>query len=101
MSGPRKPIEPTPEEHRAAMFDHERPNPLMPQDWEYQTVMPDGATVLVSKVGGGTLGRYYAGAWHYNYSRRDRHAEGSDLVTPVAHTHADAASLVADFHTPD
>jgi len=77
-------------------FDHDRPNPLHPQDWEYQCVTPDGATVLVSKVGGGTLGRYYSGAWHYSYSRRDYHAEGSDLMTGTPHTHADAASIVAD-----
>jgi hypothetical protein len=77
-------------------YDHERPDPLIPQDWEYEGVMPDGACVLVSKVGGGTLGRYYSGAWHYSYSRRDRHREGSDLITGTPHTHADAATIVAD-----
>lgn len=81
----------------APNYDHERPSALHPQDWEYAAVMPNGATVLVSKVGGGTLGRYYDGAWHYSYSRRDRHREGSDLTTALPHDHALAASLVADL----
>lgn len=79
------------------MFAQDRPDPLVPSDWEYQTVTPEGATVLVSKVGGGTLGRRYDGAWHYSYSRRDFHTEGSDLHTGMPYSHSEAAELIADF----
>lgn len=82
-------------------FAHERPSALHPQDWEYETVTHDGATVLVSKVGGGTIGRYYSGAWHYSYSRRDRHEEGSNLILGTPHDHAGAASVVVHHLTTD
>jgi hypothetical protein len=77
-------------------FDHDRPDALRPNDWELGIVTTTGATVLVSKVGGGTLGRSYDGTWHYSYSRRDHHAEGSDLTTPAV-DHWQAAGIVAEF----
>lgn len=77
-------------------FDHERPNSANPDEWEYRTII-DGSRVLISKVGGGTLGRSYDGAWHYSFDRVGRHDEGSDLVTGTPHTHVEAAALIAEF----
>lgn len=79
------------------MFDHDRPDALHPDEWEYTTVTPDGATVLVSKVGGGTIPRAYDGAWHYSYTRRDHHVEGSDFHAGSPATHEDVADMVADI----
>ena len=78
-------------------FDHDRPDPLQPDEWELSVVTDDGATVLVAKVGGGTIGRAYDGAWHYSYTLDDRHEVGSDLVTGTPCNHIDAAHLVAEF----
>jgi hypothetical protein len=78
-------------------YDHERPNSLNPSEWEYSVIAPDGATILISKVGGGTLGKPYDGTWHYSYSLRDEHSEGSDLETPIPVSHATAADYVFGF----
>lgn len=78
-------------------FDHDRPNSLDPNAWEWQHVTEEGATVLVSKVGGGTIGRRYDGAWHYSYTRRDHHDEGSDMWTGSPASHAEVAEMVAEF----
>lgn len=77
------------------MYAHERPDVLVPWEWEWSGVV-DGATVLVSKVGGGTLGRRYAGAWHYAWTRGDRCEQGSDLFTGTGYTHEEAARVVVD-----
>lgn len=94
MAGPRTTPGP---DRRPDPFAHERPDATRPEEWEWQHVTHRGATVLVSKVGGGTLGRRYVGAWHYSYSRRDFHEEGSDLDVGTPITHEEAAGLVADF----
>lgn len=78
-------------------FDHDRPNSLNPSDWEYAHIAPDGATILISKVGGGTLGKRYEGHWHYAYTLGDRHEEGSDLETPTPVSHETAADYVFGF----
>ena len=78
-------------------FDHDRPSST--DEWELTTVTDNDATVRVSKVGGGTLGRAYAGSWHYSYHdpRGHRLEEGSDLVTGSPTTHEEAAEQVADY----
>jgi hypothetical protein len=81
----------------AASFDHDKPDASQPQDWEYGEVDYYGAVILVSKVGGGTLGRQYEGSWHYSYTLRDRHVEGSDLWTGFPQSHVGAAQMVSEF----
>jgi hypothetical protein len=77
-------------------FDHDHPGDDV-ADHEYATEI-HGAQVLVSKVGGGTVGAAYAGHWHYTVvvdGTVVHHA--SDLSTGMAHTHAEAAELIFDF----
>lgn len=74
------------------MFDHDYPGD---GGHEYETMTEAGA-VRVSKVGGGTIGRAYQGAWHYHV--RGTAFRGSDLVTGSPTTHHEAAQTVADFY---
>jgi hypothetical protein len=74
---------------------------MHPDEWEFGEAMYDGSTVLISKVGGGTLGRAYDGYWHYSVSRRDRHMVGSDLYTGSPTTHYSAARIAHDFFTQE
>lgn len=62
-----------------------------------------GATVEISKLGGGTLGRSYAGLWEWT-ARLDSgemiHSWDADwdmLNTGTPKTHRQAAFIVADF----
>lgn len=84
-----------------SIYDHERPNSLNPSEWELAIVSADGATILISKVGGGTIGREYVGAWHYSWTYRDRHQEGSDLDTPIPTTHYGAAAFISEYVTDE
>lgn len=79
-------------------FDHDRPDASDPDAWEYSTDI-DGATVRISKVGGGTIGRSYTGSWHYSLvgGGTGTDTEGSDLTTGSPVTHEEAAVIVADF----
>lgn len=56
-------------------------------------------TIRVSKVGGGTQGRRYAGSWHYQAEGPDGAivAAGSDLHTGTPKSHHEAALEVAWF----
>lgn len=56
--------------------------------------------IRISAVGGGTVGRAYAGRWMYRVKRvgsPDVLAEGDDLNTGTAKTHKQAAEIVNDF----
>jgi hypothetical protein len=80
-------------------FDWDRPTCLRPDDWEYGIVTHNGSTILISKVGGGTLGETYTGSWHWSWTHRDRHQCDSDLITGSPTSHASAANQVDDFIT--
>ena len=82
-------------------YDHDFPEP---GDWESTTVAASPVLgdlyVRISKVGGGTQGRRYAGAWHYRVESRDSSAtlaEGSDLYTGSLRSHHEAATEVVAF----
>lgn len=59
--------------------------------------------LLVSKAGGGTVGRKYEGAWIYRVREAQNAgtsgilAEGSDLRTPTPKSHEQALRLLEDF----
>jgi hypothetical protein len=61
--------------------------------------------VMVSKVGGGTLGRAYTGRWEYAVVLPTRNDEtagvmvlvGSDLETGMPKTHAEAAKTLLEI----
>lgn len=69
-------------------------------DMEYASrfVYSDWYDVLVSKVGGGTVGRKYDGAWLYRIVRRsDRKVEREGQYDPrqgVTETHENVATLM-------
>jgi len=85
-------------------FDHERPSEL--DEFEFGRKFantPSGQVlhVVVSKVGGGTVGKPYAGGyWHYMAVTEGQGAvmEGSDLHIGASATHADAAEQVFKFY---
>jgi hypothetical protein len=83
-----------------SIFDHDYPD-----GDEHEFSAPseyDDSTVSVSKVGGGTVGRSYGGAWHY--CRRvggEVTHRGSDLVTGSPRTHNEAADDIAAFLSDD
>lgn len=58
-----------------------------------------GLIVQVEKLGGGTLGRAYTGAWRYIVSDAAGRelGRGQDIETGMPHTHAEVAVLIADF----
>lgn len=61
---------------------------------------PRGTHVMteLSKTGGGTVGRRYAGTWSYRVTQNGRViAEGDDLRTGLAKTHEEAAQELWDF----
>lgn len=76
--------------------------PTDPSDWEYVAMTYDGSTVRISKVGGGTIGRAYAGAWHYSHEDSNGVVtRGSDLNTGTPFYHEEAAEAVLDFLAPE
>lgn len=57
--------------------------------------------VHVSKIGGGTLGKAYDGAWEYAILQRhvsgwDVIASGSDITTGTPKAHADVAQMIIE-----
>lgn len=81
---------------------------MQARDFEYEErcvnpVKPESGrtlSVLISKVGGGTVGRAYEGRWLYRVSRIgvDRPLmEGDDVSTGSARTHRQVVELVLDF----
>jgi hypothetical protein len=68
-----------------------------PKDHEYERELY-GMTVYVSKVGGGTVGEKYVGAWAYLVMIDGREvAHGDDMPTGLPHTHEHVTQMVADF----
>ena len=68
-------------------------------EYEYTTSFPN-ARVQVSKVGGGTVGRTYAGSWEYVVTllgETEPMATGADLTTGMPKSHQEAADIVADY----
>lgn len=64
-------------------------------EWACST---NGVTLCVRKVGGGTLGRRYAGQWDYALFRNGQLAvEGNDLHTGAPKTHYEAVEELIDF----
>lgn len=79
-----------------ANFDHDRP--ASTGDYEHHDTAPGRATIHISKVGSGTPGRAYTGAWHYKAEQDSRTIiEGSDLETNTPTTHAEAAEILRDM----
>lgn len=72
--------------------------------WEYEgTLGPDCYTVLINKVGGGTLGKSYSGLWDWHLSDPTGVVLGTSidshqLFTGSEFTHAQAALAVIDFY---
>lgn len=59
-------------------------------------------TLYLSKIGGGTVGKSYTGHWEYAVDLEGYIATyGSDLYTGSAHTHEQAAHLLAEFLADD
>jgi len=70
-----------------------------PELIECRTLVNDSSVVDLYKVGGGTLGKTYAGMWGYRLYREERLiASGEDLYTGTPKTHDEAAQLVLDFY---
>lgn len=64
---------------------------------EYKATI-GGLTVLVNKVGGGTLGRAYAGTWIVWVTNGSVWVvDGEELRTGTPKTHAEAAVIAADM----
>jgi hypothetical protein len=59
----------------------------------------EGLIVQVEKLGGGTLGYAYTGAWRYIVSDAVGRelGRGQDFETGMPHTHAEVASMIAEF----
>ncbi len=80
-------------------------NMTSPQDFEHDVTITDAdagdpATVrlLIAKVGGGTPGRAYTGAWYYRLDvNGETAAHGDDLETGTPKTHAQTARIAAEF----
>jgi hypothetical protein len=70
---------------------------------EHPTAPRRRLVLLVSKAGGGTVGRRYEGTWIYRVREAQNAgasgilAEGSDLRTPSPRTHEQALRLLEDF----
>jgi hypothetical protein len=62
------------------------------------TATVDGLTIQIEKLGGGTLGRTYAGSWRYiaTDATGTELGRGQDFTTGTPYTHAEAAELIAD-----
>lgn len=69
---------------------------------EYTTTV-DGYTISVEKIGGGTVGKAYAGTWAYAVtdSTGAEIVAGTNLYTGMPKTHAEAALIVIDFTSLD
>ena len=62
------------------------------------TTHTHGADVSVSKVGGGTVGKAYEGAWHYTIKVGDTVvAYGSNFTTVEKSKHEHVAVIIADI----
>lgn len=72
-----------------------------PDGWEHEWAgRPLGTHVMVevSKTGGGTIGRRYAGTWSYRITQNGKVvAEGEDLRTEMPKTHEEAARIAWGF----
>lgn len=80
----------------SADYSHDAPAELA--DFEAVVLLDDGVIVRVSKVGGGTVGHSYRGAWHYRVEIPLEDAvSGSDFETHIPKTHAEAADEILDF----
>lgn len=71
---------------------------------EYTHVDDYGQTFKLEKLGGGTLGKSYAGTWRYLVTddKGNEIARGQDFETGMPHTHKEAAcELATYFDTED
>lgn len=70
---------------------------------EHTHESPDGLTVKVEKLGGGTVGSAYTGTWRYIVSGADgaEIGRGQDYTSGMPHTHVEAAEGIADFFTEE
>jgi hypothetical protein len=75
------------------MYEHDYPGD---DAHEFTTTIGD-VEVRVSKVGGGTVGRDYEGAWHYLLTSGVIVHRGSDFSSGQAVSHSEAAALVVGF----
>lgn len=62
----------------------------------------DGLTVMIEKLGGGTVGNAYTGTWRYIVLSESgtEVARGQDMETGMPHTHAEVAEIVAENFAP-
>lgn len=66
---------------------------------EYTYTASDGSTVQVEKLGGGMVGRKYAGTWRYILSDADgvELTRGQDYTVGMPHTHAWVAEDIREI----
>lgn len=68
---------------------------------EYETEVV-GLLVVVEKLGGGTVGKSYAGRWRYIVQRDGVEVvRGQDFDTGTLHTHAEVAAPLAEHCSQD
>jgi hypothetical protein len=76
--------------------------PFDPELVEFTGCAETGEVVEIYKVGGGTLGRAYAGLWAYQASMGNTVvAAGEDLCTGMPKTHEETARMVLELLHPD
>lgn len=69
---------------------------------EYKTTTDSGLTVRLEKLGGGTIGKAYVGAWRYIVTDASgtEIGRGQDFQTGMPHTHERAARVLAGWFGP-
>jgi hypothetical protein len=71
-------------------------------DAEFTDTSEDGEIIEIMKVGGGTPGREYDGAWLYKVRDKDYDVVTRGQVnTGTPHTHAYVAAMVAEERRSD
>lgn len=70
---------------------------------EYTYTSDEGLCVQVEKLGGGTVGRKYAGTWRYVVSNANGAvvARAQDYTLQFPHSHKWVARDIADYFVPE
>lgn len=69
---------------------------------EYVELFDDGTVVMVSKVGGGTLGKAYEGWWSYLvFAEGEVLCKGDDFHVGLPYKHEYVAHLVNEWFMED
>lgn len=70
---------------------------------EHTYTSPEGLTVKMEKLGGGTVGKAYMGTWRYIVTDANgtELKRGQDYITGMPHTHEWVARDLADIFTEE